>query len=42
MIAEASFSIADTDRQAFFYYGNEIAVIRNAMPMPRFPSSAKG
>jgi hypothetical protein len=25
-----SFSIADTHRLAFFYYGNEIAVIRNA------------
>jgi hypothetical protein len=29
MMPEASFSIADTHWVAFFYYGNEIAVIRN-------------
>jgi len=42
MIGKPSFSIADTHWQAFFYYGNEIAVIRNAMPMPRSSASAKG
>ena len=52
MIANASFSIADTHRIAFFYYSNEIAVIRNAIlsliqPKAEFAkqplqSSAKG
>ena len=39
MMPEASFSIADTHWVAFFYYGNEIAVIRNAT---QCMSSAKG
>ena len=42
MLCYKHISIADTHWQAFFYYGNEIAVIRNAMPMPRPTASAKG